>query len=491
MSRERFNPFVPSLILTSLALLSSCAGGRDGDKDISQGTESNLATTSTLNLKPAKTGEVLSTAVEPTRLLVEPAVATIGELAPNVALTSISKEVKTINEIRAGKPLILVTLDTFRNDPKMDLRDELILKKKLDDQVVVAAVYLRSNPEIGLSEMPIFESNSEFEKRFVPRSPSAYFIDREGVLVERVDSLSLLDLEYRAVSLVERQFGQTTSGTLMPEEFVREYQSLTKLDDLVIEFSQLYNDFLKDYLTVQELSDLATFLYMAQEGDLNGAYFEGLIRGARALASAYCQNPDEKIRGFAGRLASAAKVTIEQAESQGQIGSGFWDRFSESLTLACQRHVILDELTPFEEADLWVKSQQARHSVADLNFENLAGQEEPLANFQGEATLLIFVDRTGLRFAADFANSEITPVLILVVVEDREEDIPQTFPVLSNPNAGYGLVYDTPDSALHVGVGGSVTFAVVDKQGRLATDKYILVGQKDLVPLILEQVARE
>ena len=69
----------------------------------------------------------------------EPAVVTLGELAPNVSLTSITGEVKTIDQIRAGKPLILVTLNTYRNDPKLDLRDQLILKRKLDNQVAVAA----------------------------------------------------------------------------------------------------------------------------------------------------------------------------------------------------------------------------------------------------------------------------------------------------------------------------------------------------------------
>ena len=76
---------------------------------------------------------------ESTRPLMEPAVVTLGELAPNVSLTSITGEVKTIDQIRAGKPLILVTLNTYRNDPKLDLRDQLILKRKLDNQVAVAA----------------------------------------------------------------------------------------------------------------------------------------------------------------------------------------------------------------------------------------------------------------------------------------------------------------------------------------------------------------
>src|SRR3989344_1759910 len=168
-----------------LAVLALACGSANRDPADSSGNFERNTIDPNSVATPGEMGSLENGLLTPTVVenpKVEPQKAEIGELAPNVSLESVRGEIKSIAEIRDGKPLLLISTWSYKDDPKFDLKSALMVKRILGDRINIAAVYDLTPPTFSLGEIEIFKTNREFEQRYSLLNPDHFLIDKDGIL---------------------------------------------------------------------------------------------------------------------------------------------------------------------------------------------------------------------------------------------------------------------------------------------------------------------
>ena len=335
-----------------IVALWACRGGKNGDSENIPPPESNLKTTATLNLEPTETAEVLITPIELTKPQVEPQVATIGEVAPNVRLTSTGGREFELESIFGRKPAVISLHTIFSEYPDLDLGMEIKLQEKFKDRIEIASVAFSSNFQREYDYFPLYVANEDFYGKYGSVSPQYYFIDEGGRFMLRRQDVNedTLEMLVKTILDISKKGISDSHEFSLPFELNPEMSVEVVRQDPLLPYAEqhFFADLVvlgaKGYLDKEELFEISDLLrkvtsnrefYGRPPNDDAIMYLDPFVTAGRKLLEIYCRNPNQDTLDVLSKMASGVYFQILDEIEKGMVDIDYWKTMRINFDPSC------------------------------------------------------------------------------------------------------------------------------------------------------------